>query len=207
MQTGLRLPDHEQALFRRFGIIVQHQRAPIQVDHQAGAALQETVEQPQGALVPGIQQPFPRRDGFLQQGRIIDSCTIQICFSSIPSCTLVPFVVNVFLVSYIDTGSGSGCHLSCQPAFINPQEDHPAQDHQAAAHLHPGEPFAQQEIRDDGGESRFQGDDQVGHTGRQQGQADVVHPVTGQRRSHCQQQQKAPAGPSCSPATGNPPCG
>ncbi len=66
--AGLRLLDHRQSLFRRFGIIVQHQRARIQVDHQVGAALQKTVEQPHGGLgAPGRTTPpalrwlFPAR--------------------------------------------------------------------------------------------------------------------------------------------------
>lgn len=63
---------------------------------------------------------------------------------------------------------------TCEPALVNPQEDHSAQNQQAANHLNPGQAFAQKEISDQGGESRFQRDDQIGHTGRQVRQADVV---------------------------------
>ena len=56
----------------------------------------------------------------------------------------------------------------------DPQEDYPGQDHQAATELPAAQAFTKQEISDHGGEGRFQGDDQVGDTGGQVTQTDVI---------------------------------
>ena len=68
LQESLCRPDQVPSPFRGPGIVVQDGGRPIQVHHQVGTALGETVEQAQGTGVPGIEKLRPCLGGFLQQG-------------------------------------------------------------------------------------------------------------------------------------------
>jgi len=66
------------------------------------------------------------------------------CLLSTQSSTAI-FASFGFTKSHLrmDGRLPSGACLTCEPALVNPQEDHPAQDQQAANNLNPGQAFAQ----------------------------------------------------------------
>ncbi len=68
LQKNLRLPHQRQTVFRLGGIVVQDGGRRVQVHGQVGTAFGEAVEQPEGGLVPGVEQWFTRRKGFFEQG-------------------------------------------------------------------------------------------------------------------------------------------
>ena len=58
----------------------------------------------------------------------------------------------------------TGRKVTRQPPFVDAQEDHAAQDQQAADDLDSIQPLAQQGIGDRRGKDRLQGHDEIGYT-------------------------------------------